>query len=178
MIGYNDAGYLSDPYNGRSQTGFVFLYGGTAISWKSSKQTLVTTSTNHSEIVALYEASRECVWLRRMINHIQQSSGIGSIESPTIIYEDNSACITQMETGYIKSNITKHISPKLFYPHELQKNGEINILQTKSCDNLVDLFTKSLPGPMFQNFVHGFGMRRLKDLQASGEILSEINHLC
>lgn len=113
-----------------------------------------------------------------MINHIQQSSGIGSIESPTIIYEDNSACITQMETGYIKSNITKHISPKLFYHHELQKNGEINILQTKSCDNLADLFTKSLPGPMFQNFVHGIGMRRVKDLQASGEILSEINHLC
>jgi len=55
MIGYTDAGYLSDPYNGRSQTGFVFLYGGTAISWKSSKQTLVTTSTNHYKIVALYE---------------------------------------------------------------------------------------------------------------------------
>ena len=168
VIGYTDAGYLSDPYNGLSQTGFVFLYGGTAISWKSSKQTLVTTSTNHCEIVALYEASRECVWLRRMINHIQQSSGIGPIESPTIIYEDNAACITQMETGYIKSNITKHISPKLFYPHELQKNGEIKILQTKSCDNLADLFTKSLPGPMFQNFVHSIGMRRLKDLQVSG----------
>ena len=69
MIGYTDAGYLSYPYNDRSQTSFVFLYGGTVISWKSYKQTLVTTSTNHSEIVALYEASRECVWLRRMINH-------------------------------------------------------------------------------------------------------------
>ena len=48
-----------------------------------------------------------------------------------------------MNAGYIKSNITKHISPKLFYPHELQRNGEIDILQTKSCDNLADLFTKS-----------------------------------
>jgi hypothetical protein len=128
----------------------------------------VTTSTNHSEIVALYEASRECVWLCRLINHIQQSSGIGSIESPTIIYKDNYACITQMETCYIKSNITIHISPKLFYPHELQKNGEINILQTKSCDNFVDLFTKSLPSTTFQNFVHGIGMQRLQNLQVSG----------
>ena len=33
MIGYVDAGYLSDPHNARSQTGFVFLHGGTAISW-------------------------------------------------------------------------------------------------------------------------------------------------
>ena len=83
---------------------------------KSSKQTLTATSTNHSEIIALYEASRECVWLRRMINHIQQSCGIGSIESLTIIYEDNSACVTQMQSSYIKSNITKHIVSKLFYP--------------------------------------------------------------
>ena len=59
MIGYTDASYMSDPHNARSQTRFVFLYGG--VSWKSSKQTLVTTSTNHSEIIALYKTSRECV---------------------------------------------------------------------------------------------------------------------
>jgi hypothetical protein len=60
LIKYADVGYLSDPQNARSQTGYVFLHGGTAISWKSSKQTLVATSTNHSKIIALYEASREC----------------------------------------------------------------------------------------------------------------------
>ena len=32
MIGYTDAGYLSDPHNEKSQTGFVFLHGGTTIS--------------------------------------------------------------------------------------------------------------------------------------------------
>jgi hypothetical protein len=109
----------------------------------------VATSTNHFEIIALYETSKECTWLCRMINHITQSCGIGSINSPTIIYEDNAACVVQMENSYIKSNITKHIAPKLFYPHELQKNGEIDILQTKSCDNLGDLFTKSLPYSTF-----------------------------
>lgn len=172
MIGYADAGYLSDPHNARSQTGFVFLHGGTAISWKSSKQTLVATSTNHSEIISLFEATCECVWLRRMINHIQQSCGMGSIKSPTIIYEDNAACVAQMQTGYIKSNITKHISPKWFFPHNLQKSGEISILQVKSCDNLADLFTKSLPNSTFQKCVHGIGMRRLRDLQVSGGVSS------
>jgi hypothetical protein len=54
-----------------------------------------------------------------MINHIETSCGIGALESPTIIYEDNAACFAQMQTGYIKTNYTKHISPKLFYPHEL-----------------------------------------------------------
>ena len=170
MVGYCDAGYLSDPHNARSQTGFVFLSGGTTFSWKSTKQTLVATSTNHSEIIALFEASCECAWLRRMINFIESSSGIGSLESPTIIYEDNAACITQMQTGYIKSNITKHISPKLFYPHELQETGEINILQTKSCDNLADLFTKSLPSSLFEKYINGIGTKRLRDLQSSGGV--------
>jgi hypothetical protein len=32
LLGYANAGYLFDPYNGRSQTGFVFLQGGTTIS--------------------------------------------------------------------------------------------------------------------------------------------------
>jgi hypothetical protein len=43
LIGYTDAGYLSDPHNARSQTGFVFLQGGTTISLKSSRQTLVVS---------------------------------------------------------------------------------------------------------------------------------------
>jgi hypothetical protein len=32
LIGYVVAGYLSDPHNGKSQIGFIFLYGGTPIS--------------------------------------------------------------------------------------------------------------------------------------------------
>jgi hypothetical protein len=62
----------------------------------------------------------------------------------------------------------KHISSKLFYQHELQEHGEISILQTKSCDNLVDLFTKSLSLVIFDIYVKGIGMRRLKDLQGLG----------
>jgi hypothetical protein len=128
LNGYADAGYLSDPQNGKSQIGFVFLHGETTISWKSCKHTLINTSTNHSEIIALYEAARECAWLRRVINHIQVSCGIEPIGSPTIIYEDNAACITQMQLGYVKNNVTKYITSKLFYPHELQVNGDISIL--------------------------------------------------
>ena len=149
---------MSDPHNVRSQTGFVFLHGGMAISWKSSKQTIVATTTNHSEIIALYEASRECVWLRRMINHIEQPGGISSMKTPTVIYEDNAACVTQMQTGYIKSNMTKHIAPKLFFPHELQESREINVVQTKSCYNLADLFNKSLPTSSFGKCVRGISM--------------------
>lgn len=72
LIGYVDAGYLSDPYKGQSQMGYLFTCGGTDISWRSTKQTLAAASSNHAEIIAMHEASRECVWLRLLTQHIQK----------------------------------------------------------------------------------------------------------
>ena len=65
---------------------------------------------------------------------------------------------------YIKGDKTKHISPKFFYTHELQQKGDIDIKQTRSSDNLADLFTKSLSASTFKKLVYNIGIRHLKDL--------------
>ncbi|XP_074360640.1 secreted RxLR effector protein 161-like [Apium graveolens] len=57
LVRYVDSGYLSDPHVGRSQTGYLFTYYGTAISWKSIKQTMAATSSNHAELLEIHEAS-------------------------------------------------------------------------------------------------------------------------
>ena len=81
---------------------------------------MVATSSNHSEILVIHEASRECVWLRWMIQHIQETCGLPSIKGNAIVlHEDNAACIAQIKGGFIKGDKTKHISPKFFYTHEL-----------------------------------------------------------
>ena len=131
---------------------------------------MTATSSNHSEILAIHEASRECVWLRSVIQHIKGTSGLASSNmDPTILYEDNTACISQIKEGFIKGDRIKHISPKFFYTHELQKNGEINVQQIRSSDNLADLFTKALPTSTFRKLVMGIGMRNLKDLSCSNQ---------
>ena len=66
-----DIGYLSNPHKIISQIEYVFNCNGTAISWRSFKQIMVLTSSNHPVIIAIHEASHECVWLRSMIQHIQ-----------------------------------------------------------------------------------------------------------
>jgi hypothetical protein len=115
-------------------------------------------STNHSEIIALYEATRECAWLRRVINHIQVSCGIELIGSPTIFYEDNAACIALMHSSYVKSNVTKHITPKLFYPYELQVNGRL--VSCKPSHVIIWLICSLSPyhTPHFSKCVIGIGM--------------------
>ncbi|XP_039145626.1 secreted RxLR effector protein 161-like [Dioscorea cayenensis subsp. rotundata] len=73
LTGFANTEYLFDPLKGRSQTRYIFSYNSTAIIWRSTKKTLTTTLSNHAEILALHEASRECQWLRSMIGHTQSS---------------------------------------------------------------------------------------------------------
>ncbi|CAA7021420.1 unnamed protein product [Microthlaspi erraticum] len=101
-----------------------------------------------------HEACRECVWLRSLIQHIQEASGVSTKKEPTTIYEDNSACVTQLKEGYIKSDRTKHIPPRFFsYTQELEKNQEVDIQYVRSSDNAADLFTKALPTTVFKKHV-------------------------
>ena len=85
--------------------------------------------------------------------------------SPTIIYEDNVVCVTQVKGGYIKGDKTKHISPKFFYTHELQESRQIDVKQIRFTDNLADLFTNSLLISTFEKLVYGIGIRWVNKLQ-------------
>ena len=143
----------------------MYSYGGTTILWKSIKQTCVAILSNHAEILAIHEANRECIWLRSVVHHILKTIVLKTEDlEPITLHEDNTACIAQLKEGYIKGDMTKHISPKFFYTHELQKEGAISVKQVQSNNNLADLFTKSLSSYTFQKLLIGIGMKRLKDL--------------
>ncbi|GKD00598.1 putative RNA-directed DNA polymerase [Tanacetum coccineum] len=73
-------------YSNNSKQGLIgYADTGAAISWRSQKQTLVATSSNHAEVITLHESSRECVWLRSMTQFIVTSYGLKKEESPTLI---------------------------------------------------------------------------------------------
>ena len=86
-------------------------------------------------------------------------------EVPTTLYEDNVACIVQLKNGFIKGDRTKHISPKFFFTHDLQKKGDIDVHSIRSTNNPADLFTKALPTATFERLVQNIGMRRFRDLK-------------
>ena len=76
-----------------------------------------------------------------------------------------------------KSNevTSKEIEPNkfhqnFFYTHELQKNGEIDVQQIRSSDNLADLFTKALPTSTFKKLIYKVGMRKVKDVDMRGSM--------
>jgi hypothetical protein len=77
-----------------------------------------------------------------MIQHIQEECGLDSVrENPTVIYEDNTACIAQIKKGYIKGDRTKHISSKFFSTHDLQ--NQAIIWRTYSQNHCQEIFLSS-----------------------------------
>jgi len=148
ISGYADSGFKLDPLSGKSQTGFIFIKNGAPISWRSTKQTVTTTSTNHAELMALHEAAREAAWLRTMEQAIKQMAGLPSSATPMTMYEDNAACIEQVSTGFIKADRVKHISPQIFgYIQDLTETNQISVQKIPSTDNIADMLTKALPAP-------------------------------
>ena len=87
MIGYADTCYLSDLYKTRSQTGYVFTCEGTVISWwVGVHKSRYFTFSNHAEVIALHEASRECVWQMSVTQHIQLICGLSIDRVPTVLF--------------------------------------------------------------------------------------------
>ncbi|CAI7840665.1 unnamed protein product [Closterium sp. NIES-53] len=59
LIGYVDADDASNKQNRMSTGGYVFVYGGAAVSWSSSRIKCATLSSTESEYVAATDAGKE-----------------------------------------------------------------------------------------------------------------------
>jgi len=70
VSGYTDAGFMTDPDDFKSQSGYVFILNGGVVDWKSSKQKTVADSTTEAEYVAALEASKEAVWIKQFLEDL------------------------------------------------------------------------------------------------------------
>ena len=59
--GYTDSDYAGNTDNRKSTSGYVFTYGGGAISWRSKLQECTALSTTEAEYIATSDATKEVV---------------------------------------------------------------------------------------------------------------------
>jgi hypothetical protein len=63
--GYSNSDFAEDDR--KSMLGYIFTLVGGAISWKSSKQTVTTSSTMYTEFVACYKATGQVNCLKKFM---------------------------------------------------------------------------------------------------------------
>lgn len=81
---YVDADWASDAASRKSNSGYVFLFGGGSIYWGSRKQTCVALSSTEAEFVALAECCQELTWIVRMLQDFSVD-----VPTPVLVHEDN-----------------------------------------------------------------------------------------
>jgi len=63
---------LHDPISAYSRTGFVIMYAGCPIIWKSTMQQLIPLSTTEAEYISLSSALREVISVVNLLDELKQ----------------------------------------------------------------------------------------------------------
>ena len=160
IIGYSDSDHAGCEDSRMSTSGYVYLLAGGAISWKSVKQTLVTSSTMESEFVACFEASNHAIWLRNFVTGLRIIDGV---ERPLKLYCDNRAAVLYANNNRSSSK-SKHIDIKFLVVKERVQNGHISVEHIGTNSMVADPLTKALVPKVFLEHVPRMGVALLEEI--------------
>ena len=143
-----------------TESGFIFMMAGGAVSWKSVKQTLTATSTMEAEYVACNVATCQALWLKKLIFgfHI-----VESISKPLVIYCDNTAAVHFSQNNRSATR-SKHFDIKYLFVREKVRECQTRIEYTATGHMLADPLTKGLPIGVYQRHVTHMGLVKSFDI--------------
>jgi hypothetical protein len=141
---YVDASYLTHA-DSKSHTGYTLSFGsvGTFYS-KSSKQSLVTTSSTHAELRALYSLSLDVLFVITLCEEIGRP-----LQLPAIIMIDNQPAIDVTTDLSSKVKRCKHFLMLINFIREQVSSGLLQLRKVNTNDNLADILTKITFGKNF-----------------------------
>jgi hypothetical protein len=154
VIGYSDADYAGYTNSQRSTSGYVFTFVSGVISWRSCKQTFMTSSVIYAEFIACYETVGQAVWLKICIPDLRV---VDSISKLLTLYCDNKAVIFFSHNNK-SSGAANHIDLKYLVARERVHDHTINLKHISIKKMLADLLIKDLPFNIFQEHVASMGL--------------------
>ena len=150
-----DADWAACPNTRRSLSSFITLLGNSPISWKTKKQDTVSHSSAEAEYRSMAAALRELKWLKRLLNDM----GVQH-KWPMEMFCDSKSAL------YIANNPvfherTKHIESDCHSVRDAIQDRLIVTRHVRTTEQLADIMTKALGGPVFNYLLSKLGVRNL-----------------
>jgi len=121
---------------------YCVLIGNNLISWKSKKQHVVTRSSTAAEYRVMASTTCKLIWLKHLLNKDLQ---FGEVTQMILICYNQVAL--HISPNFVFHERTKHIEIDCHFIRKKIIFGDIKTKFINSNYQLVDIFTKSLPGP-------------------------------
>jgi hypothetical protein len=131
-------------HNGdKAISGSVCMLNGGAVSWRSSRQATITTSSTHAEVTAAAEFSQTVLWMRNLLNEL------GHAQPTTRVIVDNKAVCDQSISGQ-ELRKAEHYRIKQVWLEQCVRNRELWLDHTAGDDNFADAMTKATSANTFR----------------------------
>ncbi|CAI7823436.1 unnamed protein product [Closterium sp. NIES-53] len=104
LTGHADASWVDDSATQRSSQGYTFSLGSSSVSWRSTRSSLVLSSSCEAEIYAETMAAQELRWLTYLLTDLGEQP-----RSPPILFVDNKAMIALCQEHRLEHRM-KHIA--------------------------------------------------------------------
>jgi hypothetical protein len=145
FVGYTDSDFAGDTNERRSTSGFVFMFGGAAVAWKSKLQSIVATSTCEAELVAAAQAVKEALYFGKLL------TDLSGVYRPITVCVDNQPAIVLLRNPAAGShNRTKHVDVCYHFARHRVAIGDVKIEYIATTQMFADMLTKQLSGPVFR----------------------------
>ena len=159
LEGYSDANWISDSNETKSTSGYDFILGGGAVTWKSAKQNLIAPSSRDSEFIAMELAGNEAEWLKNFLADIPLGSK--PISSVSIHCDNKSAIANAKNKTFNGKN--RHIRLRHNIIKQMLKTDVISIDFVRSSVNLADPLTKPLGRKQIVYSSRGVGLKPIRN---------------
>ena len=137
LLGYVDPDFSGDIDNRKSTTRFVFTLGGTAISWASNLQKIITLSTTEAKYVATTVVGNEMIWLHGFLDEL------GKKQEMSILHSDSQSTIFLAKNSVFHSK-SKHIQTKYHFIRYLVEDKLVILEKICGSKNLADMLSKGI----------------------------------
>ncbi|KAL6318624.1 hypothetical protein AAG906_000702 [Vitis piasezkii] len=148
----------------KSTSGYVFTLGGSAVSWKSTKQTCITRSIMEVEFIALEKTSSEVEWLINLLVDIP----LWTIPTTFVFMRcDDQAAIAKAKSKIFNGK-NRHIRLRHNIVRQLLETWIIFLEFVRSKLNLVDPLTKPLNKKLVEETLRGMGLMPITEVKSGG----------
>ena len=166
LVGYSDSGYAGDKDNRRSTAGYVYMFNGGGISWKSKLQSTTAMSSTEAEYMGLGQATKEALWIMGLMEGLGMKKYVSiSVFSSnqrdlTTIFSDSMGAIDLAKTTKHHDR-TKHIDVRHHFLREHVEKGHVAFQHVRTEFMWADIMTKALGKIKFMACRDGMGIQEV-----------------
>jgi hypothetical protein len=144
LVAYCDADWLGCLTSRRSPTGYILILGGSPVSWKTKKQSVVSHSSAEAEYRAMAATVSEVLWVRWLLQDFNIH-----VTGPTPMFCDNDAA-RHIAKNLVFCERTQHVEMDCYFVRERVTSQEIQPVHVNSKLQLANLLTKPLGAQQLQ----------------------------